>query len=117
MIAPDALYARNGLQVMPFNTLYQLAASRGTPAFEAARRMLLIPDLLGSWLSGAEVTEPTNASSTGLLDVHRRTWDTELAASIGLPATLFAPLAAPGDVIGPLRDDVRGETGIGPGRS
>ncbi len=111
-IAPDRLYARNGLQVMPFNTLYQLAAARVTPAFGAARRMLLIPDLLGSWLSGAEVTEMTNASSTGLLDVHRRTWDTDLAASLELPVTLFAPLAAPGEVLGPLRDDVRDETGI-----
>jgi rhamnulokinase len=74
----------------------------------------MIPDLIGSWLSGVGVTEVTNASSTGLLDVHRRTWDTELAASLDLPATLFAPLAAPGDVIGPLRDEVRTATGVGP---
>ncbi|MFL5675054.1 MAG: rhamnulokinase family protein [Chloroflexota bacterium] len=114
VIDPAALYARNGLQVMPFNTLYQLAASRGTAAFDAARRMLLIPDLIGSWLTGVELTEVTNASSTGLLDVHRRTWDTELAASLGVPATLFAPLGAPGDVVGPLLGEVRDETAIGP---
>ena len=76
-VVPRAdLYARTGLQFLPFNTLYQLAAARGTAAFEAPRTMLLIPDLLGYWLSGAAVTEMTNASSTGLLDVHRRTWDT-----------------------------------------
>jgi len=112
VIAPDALYARNGLQVMPFNTLYQLAAARGTASLEAARRMLMIPDLIGSWLSGVAVTELTNASSTGLLDVHRRTWDTDLAVTIGLPTALLAPLASPGDVIGPLRDDVRLQTGM-----
>ena len=114
VIDPAALYARNGLQVMPFNTLYQLAASRDTPAFAAAGRMLLIPDLIGSWLTGTAVAESTNASSTGLLDVHRRTWDTELATSLGLPASLLAPLGTPGDVIGPLLDHVRDETGIGP---
>jgi rhamnulokinase len=34
-----------------------------------------------------------------------------LLESLGISASLFAPLGAPGDVIGPLRDDVRRETG------
>lgn len=109
---PD-LYARTGLQFLPFNTIYQLAAARGTSILGLARTMLLIPDLLGFWLSGVRVSEVTNASTTGLLDVHRRTWDKELGASLAIPTSLFAPLGAPGDVIGPLRDDVRRETGAG----
>ena len=111
VIAPADLYARTGLQFLPFNTIYQLAAARGTSAFAAARTMLLMPDLIGYWLSGARVAEITNASTTALLDVHRRTWDAELIASLDIPPSLFAPLGAPGDVIGPLRDEVRGETG------
>ncbi len=112
VIAPADLYARTGLQFMPFNTIYQLAAARGTPAFEAARTMLLIPDLLGYWLSGVRVAEVTNASTTSLLDVDRRTWDTDLIESLAISPTLFASLGTPGDVIGPLRDDVRRATGI-----
>lgn len=111
IIAPAGLYARTGLQFLPFTTIYQLAAERGSAAFEVARTMLLIPDLLGYWLTGARVSEITNASTTGLLDVHRRTWDAELMAAISLPPSLFAPLGAPGDAIGALRDDVRRETG------
>ena len=111
IIAPADLYARTGLQFLPFNTIYQLAADRGSAAFGAARTVLLIPDLLGYWLTGVRVAEVTNASTTALLDVHRRTWDVELIASLGIPPSLFAPLGAPGDVIGPLRDDVRRETG------
>jgi rhamnulokinase len=110
VIAPAELYARTGLQFLPFNTVYQLVAARGSAAFGAARTMLLIPDLLGYWLSGVRISEVTNASTTGLLDVHRRTWDTELIASLAIPTSLFAPLGAPGDVIGPLRDEVRRET-------
>ena len=60
---------------------------------------------------GVAVTEVTNASTTGLLDVHRRSWDTDLMAIVGLPPSLFTALGQPGDVIGPLRDDVRRETG------
>jgi rhamnulokinase len=111
VIPHQRLYGRNGLQFMPLNTAYQLAAARGSVAFEAARTMLLIPDLLGYWLSGVRVEEVTNASTTGLLDVHRRTWDDELIALLAIPPSLFAPLGAPGDVIGPLQDDVRHETG------
>jgi rhamnulokinase len=111
IVEPADLYARTGLQFLPFNTIYQLAAARGTPIFDAARTMLLIPDLLGFWLSGVRVAEVTNASTTGLLDVHRRTWDEALMESIAIPSALFPPLGAPGDVIGPLRDEVRSETG------
>lgn len=112
IVPPAALYARTGLQFLPFNTIYQLAAARGTSVLDLARTMLLIPDLLGYWLSGVRVAEVTNASTTGLLDVHRRTWDEELSASLGIPPSLFAPLGEPGDEIGPLRDDVRQETGV-----
>lgn len=111
VIAPADLYARNGLQFLPFNTLYQLVADRASAAFGVARRALLIPDLLGYWLSGVQLAEVTNASTTGLLDVHRRAWDTELIASLGIPPTLLAPLGAPGEVVGPLLDQVRRETG------
>jgi rhamnulokinase len=111
VVPPADLYARTGLQFLPFNTIYQLAAARGSAAFAAARTMLLIPDLIGYWLSGVRMAEVTNASTTGLLDVHRRTWDAELGASLGIAPSLLAPLGAPGDVVGPLRDDVRRETG------
>ena len=111
VIAPVDLYARTGLQFLPFNTIYQLAASRASASFGAVRTMLLIPDLMGYWLSGVRVAEVTNASTTALLDVHRRAWDLELSSSIGIPPALFPELGAPGDVLGPLRDDVRRDMG------
>jgi rhamnulokinase len=111
VIDPADLYARTGVQFLRINTVYQLAAARGTAALAAARTLLMIPDLLGFWLSGVRVSEVTNASTTGLLDVHRRTWDEHLIASLGIPPSLFASMGAPGEVIGSLSDDVRRETG------
>ena len=95
----EALYARNGLQFLPFNTLYQLAAD---PLAAQADRMLLVPDLLGYWLTGVAVTERTNASTTGLLDVRTGEWDRELIDLLGLPAGLFGDLVDPGTVVGPV---------------
>jgi rhamnulokinase len=110
VVPRQRLYERNGLQHLPFTTMYQLVAARGTSALEAARRLLLLPDLLGHWLCGAEVAEYTNASTTGLIDVRTRDWSPELVDAVGVRRSLLPPLAGPGDVLGPLRADVAAET-------
>ena len=72
-VPADELYAITGIQQLPFNTVYQLVAAVGTPQLRAARALLLIPDLLSYWLTGIQRAEITNASTTQLLDVCRRT--------------------------------------------
>lgn len=95
-VSPADLYSRNGLQFLPFNTIYQLAADD----LAGADRMLLIPDLVGYWLTGRMVTERTNASTTGLLDPRTGDWDLDLAQRAGLPAGLLTELIDPGQTIG-----------------
>lgn len=103
------LYSRNGLQFLPFNTMYQLAADT---ALEVADRGLLIPDLIGYWLTGTAVTERTNASTTGLLGVDGR-WDDALADLLGIPTGLFPGVVDPGTDLGPVLADLAAATGIG----
>ncbi|KQY56316.1 MULTISPECIES: rhamnulokinase [unclassified Nocardioides] len=95
----EELYPRNGLQFLPFNTLYQLAAD---PLVDRADRLLLVPDLIAFWLTGVPVTERTNASTTGLLDVLTGEWDRALIRRLGLPEQLFGDLVDPGTVVGPV---------------
>ena len=109
------LYAENGLQLLPFTTIYQLAAAAGTPQLEAAEHLLLVPDLVASWLTGAQVAELTNASTTGLLDVLSHEWSTSLAELVGVRPGLLPPLVAPGERIGTLLPAVAAETGLDPG--
>lgn len=97
------LYRRNGLQFLPFTTLYQYAAD---PLVDGAEVSLLIPDLFAARLTGRRVAERTNASTTGLLDVHTGEWDTALAATLGIPASVLPPLVDPGDEIGSTADDL-----------
>jgi len=101
-VPASALYAATGIQHLPFNTIYQLASSLGTPALSSASTLLLIPDLLAYWLTGAVGAEVTNASTTALLDVSSRTWAVDVIEKAGIPAGLFPPLRQPGDVIGPV---------------
>ncbi|MFF2389156.1 rhamnulokinase family protein [Agromyces sp. NPDC058104] len=107
----DELYRRNGLQFLPFNTVYQLAAERPTGWLGFADTLLLIPDLIAFQLTGAAVAERTNASTTGLLGVANGEWDLELIERLGLEASLLAPLVSPGAAIGPLRPAVAAELG------
>ncbi len=96
-IAPDELYRRTGLQFLPFNTVYQLAAEQ---RLADAERVLLIPDLVTWSLTGRAICERTNASTTGLLDVHTGDWDPELLALVGLDPAQLGELVDPGTVVG-----------------
>lgn len=102
------LYARNGLQHLPFTTVHQFAAD---PLLPLAERALLVPDLLGYWLTGVEAAERTNASTTGLLNASTRTWDPALRAATGLPSGLLPTLRDPGDRLGPLLPAVADSVG------
>jgi rhamnulokinase len=98
-VPAEDLYAVTGIQHLPFNTIYQLAA---TPMLGHARTMLLIPDLLAYWLTGEVGAEITNASTTSLFDVRAQAWAGELIRAAGLPPRIFPPLRRPGDVIGQI---------------
>lgn len=105
---PTRLYATSGLQFLPFNTLYQLAAEPDL----SGRRALLMPDLLGYWLTGRQVAEETNASTTGLLDAQTGAWSRPLIEALGLPAGLLPDVIAAGQVLAPLTPEVRAEIGV-----
>lgn len=108
------LYAVTGVQQLPFNTIYQLVAAAGTPALEQASTMLLLPDLLGYWLTGRIGAEATNASTTGLYDVRARTWACDLADRVGVPSAILPPLRSAGDLVGTLLPDVAAAVGLSP---
>ncbi|WP_062529652.1 rhamnulokinase [Demequina rhizosphaerae] len=109
------LYARNGLQFLPFNTLYQLAVERETGMLDVADRMLLVPDLMAWYLTGATVAEATNASTTGLLDVSTKEWDGELMDRLRLPRGLFPRIVQPGETIGTVLPHLAETTGLAEG--
>ncbi len=100
---PTSCSPINGLQFLPFTTLYQLVAEqrRARCGTEAAH-VVLLPDLLAYWLTGELRTEVTNASTTGLVDVRTGDWSTDLLDRLGIPADLLPPIEQPGD--GPGHD-------------
>ena len=111
-IPAEELYAVTGIQQLAINTICQLTAAKGTPQLRAAATLLLIPDLLGYWLTGSAGAEITNASTTQLLDVRKRTWARGLIERAGFAPGIFPPLRRPGEVVGELLPDVAVGAGL-----
>lgn len=110
-ITPEELYRVNGLQHLPFNTVFQLATDRQAGTLELADGLLLLPDLFNYWLTGAAAAELTNASTTGLLNASTGAWDLNLATTLGIPDQILPPLVQPGTDLGSLTATAR--RGIG----
>lgn len=110
------IYERTGIQFMEFNSLFQLDTLRhnGCSAFEDAAKILFIPDALIFMLTGKAICEYTVSSTSQLLNPNTGDLDKELLMSIGLKREQFGVMTQPGTVIGPLTDQIREATGIGP---
>ena len=114
-IPADTLYARTGIDTtLTFNTLYQLYRRKreNDPALEIADTMLLTPDLLGYFLTGAKGTEYTIATTTQLYNPTTRDWDWETIRELGLPEHIFTKIDQTGTIRGYLRPELCEELGL-----
>ena len=111
-VSAQELYAANGLQHLDFNTLFQLADDLEAGRLASADTFLLVPDLLGFWLTGKQFAERTNASTTGLLSPHTGEWDDALIAKLGLPRDIFRDLIDAGSPVGPILPALADRIGI-----
>ena len=104
-VSQSDLYKQNGLQFQPFNTLYQLTAEQlqNPDLLDKAQTILLMPDLIAFLLTGSRRAEVTNASTTGLLDVHTHKWNLELCKKLGINPSLLPDLIKPGESYGLLQ--------------
>ena len=111
----EDLYKRTGIQVMNFNTLFQLHTMRrnNSSALNAAKKILFIPDALAYLLTGETVTEYTIASTSHMINPNTRGWDEDILSILGLDADKFGRQVMPGEKIGVLTDEVQRLTGLG----
>lgn len=109
------LYEKTGIQIMNFNSVFQLDTLRRNrcSALAAADKILFIPDALAYLLTGEMITEYTIASTAQMIDPRTKCWDKDILALLGLKEENFGPITMPGTQIGTLTDEVRSATGLG----
>lgn len=108
----DEIFARTGIQFLPFNTLFQLYAHSASGIPADAARLLLIPDLVTAALTGRAVTEFTNATTTQMLHAGTGTWDTQLLDRLGLPSRLCGDIIQAGELVASMTAEIGVETGL-----
>lgn len=101
-VGAEELYSINGLQLQPFNTIFQLAR-HDVAELGRADRLLWLPELLVHHLSGVAVTERTSAGSSGLVELSTGDWSPELLAVAGIDRELIGEIVTAGRVVGEWR--------------
>ena len=114
-IPRDEVYNRTGIQVMNFNTLFQIyaAVKEGYAPVMQAERLLFIPDALSYMLTGKQICEYTIASTSQALNPRTLQWDGDLLAAAGVKGDILIEPTLPGCVIGKLNATLAVQTGIG----
>jgi rhamnulokinase len=113
-LAKKELYQRTGIQIMDFNTIFQLDTQQEEkdPIIEITDKILFMPDALSYMLTGKMVTEYTIASTSQLINPYTREMDPTLLEKVGLTTNHFAPIVFSGKEIGNISETAQHLTGI-----
>ncbi len=109
------VYECTGIQVMNFNSLFQLDTLRHNhdSALSSADKLLFIPDALSYMLTRQMVTEYTIASTAQLVNANTRRLEPFILKSVGLSEEHFGRFVYPGEQVGVLTEEVQAMTGLG----
>jgi len=114
LVPEEEWFAETGVQTMEINTLFQLYSmvrSRD-PQLEAARRLVMIPDLFLYFLCGEQCAEYTEATTSQMYSLRRSAWAVSLLERVGISPSLLPPVVAPATAVAPVRSRVLEECGF-----
>ena len=115
IVSREKVYGLTGIQVMNFNSLYQLFALKqnGSSLLEAASEMLFMPDALAYLLTGNKVVEYTIASTSQILNPKTKQFEKQLLEAAGVSPSILGEIVMPGHQIGTLTDALAEESELG----
>ena len=114
IIPREELYGATGIQIMNFNSIFQLYAQtkEGFAPLKHAESILFMPDLLSYMLTGNKVCEYTDASTSGMMNQYTREFEKSLLERIGVRSDVLLPIVQPGTVVGKLRKSIADACGL-----
>jgi len=115
IVPREKVYDLTGIQVMNFNSLYQLYALKrdDNSLLEATTEILFMPDALAYMLTGNKVVEYTIASTSQILNPRTKKFESLLLEKAGVSPSILGEIVMPGHTVGTLRDDLAEESELG----
>lgn len=114
-VSREELYRITGIQYMPINTVYQLAAHKKNHPEDFENSFLLpISDALIYSLGGKPTSEYTESSTSNLLDAGSGQWDWRIIDALGLPREIFTKIVRPCSYGGSLSEALQRELNAPP---
>lgn len=105
ILPPKRLYALTGIQILRINTLYQLYADK-LAGCDPRLPWLNLPEFITYRLCGKRVSEFTNATHTGLVQLGTHSWCREIFDALELDVASAPEIVPAGSVLGPLTGDL-----------
>ncbi len=114
-ISRREVYERTGIQIMNFNSLFQIYAQHKeqSSALKHADKLLFMPDALSYLLTGKKVCEYTILSTSQFMNPRTKQVDAELLAVAGVKPELIPEVVMPGTEVGRLTPSLAKATGLG----
>ena len=116
IIPREELYSATGVQIMNFNTIFQLYAQskEADSRLPETDKILFMPDLLAYMLTGKMVCEYTDASTSGIINPRERGFRKDLLERLGIDPSILLDITQPGTKVGVLKKEICEETGMEP---
>ena len=113
-ISKKTMYNKTGIQFLPFNSIYQLYSilQNYPEILPQIASFSMIADEINYFLSGIHAVEYTNASTTQMINMETKKWDSDILEILQLKEEQFSPLINPGCVLGTITDYIAKETGL-----
>lgn len=114
IIPKEELYGITGMQILNFNTIFQIYAQlkEEDGPIRKAKKLLFVPDLLSYLLTGEMVCEYTIASTSGMINPRTRGFEGSILERVGCSAEMFPKLVQPGTKVGLLKKEIAEQAGL-----
>ncbi len=114
----EKLYSITGIQKIAFNTVFQLYNMKKNKGYilDNAGKILLISDIFNYFLCGEKSADFSMASTTSLMNVRTRQWDSEIFDFLGIDKNLMCDIKMPGTVLGDISGSLCEELMIKPAK-
>lgn len=109
------LFDMTGILCDRINSVYLLQGMREKmpSLYLAADKLLMIPDILNYMLTGVMQNEPSELSTTQLMDARSRQVSQEACRAFDISPSLFSPVGVHGRLVGKLTQSLLAELEIG----